>query len=121
MVTAVLLTSRTEWASGDHSQVVEWDTGTSDDIVYHRFSRANQQQFVESREIASWGQWYLATRSGNSVRTKPLNGGTGRSDPSETQMTWQIGQDTVVRDQFVNNGRLANTKETNFRPVSDRW
>ncbi|KXX77889.1 hypothetical protein MMYC01_205785 [Madurella mycetomatis] len=91
-----------EWASGDHSQVVEWDTSTSDDIVYHHFSRANQQQFVESREIASWGQWYLATRSGNS-------------------MTWQIGQDTVVRDQFVNNGRLANTKETNFRPVSDRW
>lgn len=47
--------------------MVEWDTSTTDDISYHRFNRANQQEFSESREIASWGTWYLATRSGNGV------------------------------------------------------
>ncbi|KAL2022016.1 hypothetical protein VTK56DRAFT_6256 [Thermocarpiscus australiensis] len=91
-----------EWASGDLSQVIQWDTGASGDIAYHKFFRANQQQFAESSEIASWGDWYLATRSGSG-------------------MTWQIGQDTAVRSQFIDNRVLANTKETNFRPVNQNW
>ncbi len=35
--------------------------------------------------------------------------------------TWQTGQDTVVRAQFINNGKLANTADNQFRAVSDRW
>ena len=35
--------------------------------------------------------------------------------------TYQTGQDTVVRAQFINNGALANTLDTNFRAVSDDW
>jgi hypothetical protein len=59
--------ARAEWASGDVSQVVEWETSTSGDISYHKFFRQTQEQFKESNEIASWGNWYLATRSGNGV------------------------------------------------------
>ena len=58
---------RAEWASGDVSQFVEWETSTSGDISYHRFYRQTQEQFKENSEIASWGNWYLATRSGNGV------------------------------------------------------
>lgn len=36
-------------------------------------------------------------------------------------MTYQTGQDAVVRAQFINNGVLANTEDTNFRAVSDNW
>lgn len=97
-----------EWASGDHSKVVKWETGTADGpgvsegLAYHRFFREDQQEFAESGEIASWGDWYLSTSN-------------------STGMTWQIGQDSVVRDQFASKASLANTKETNFRPVNDKW
>ena len=36
-------------------------------------------------------------------------------------LTYQAGQDIVVRAQFINNGVLANTEDTNFRAVSDDW
>jgi len=52
-----------EWASGDVSQVVKWDAGTSGNVSYLQFSRDNQREFAESGEIASWGTWYLATSS----------------------------------------------------------
>ncbi|KAK0707584.1 hypothetical protein B0H67DRAFT_494625 [Lasiosphaeris hirsuta] len=91
-----------EWASGDVSQVINWDHATSGTVNYHQFFRANQQQFAESGEIASWGTWYLSTSSGDGL-------------------TWQIGQDTKVRGQFVNNLTLSNTKETNFRAVNSDW
>ena len=35
--------------------------------------------------------------------------------------TYQTGQDVVVRAQFINNGALANTKDTNFRAVENDW
>jgi hypothetical protein len=62
-----LLTGRTEWASGDVSQVVQWDSSQAGDIVYHKFSRQTQEQFRENSEIASWGDWYLTTRSDSGV------------------------------------------------------
>ncbi|EAQ84675.1 hypothetical protein CHGG_08689 [Chaetomium globosum CBS 148.51] len=56
-----------EWASGDTSQVVEWDTATVGDITYHKFFRQTQEEFRESNEISSWGNWYLATRVDDGV------------------------------------------------------
>jgi len=36
-------------------------------------------------------------------------------------VTYQTGEDAIVRAQFVNNGVLSNTEDTNFRAVSDDW
>ncbi len=36
-------------------------------------------------------------------------------------MTYQTGEDVVVRAEFVKNGKLANVQDTQFRAVSDRW
>lgn len=36
-------------------------------------------------------------------------------------LTYQTGEDVVVRAQFINNSKLANTLDTNFRAVSDNW
>jgi len=117
-----------EWASGDVSQVVQWEAGSNGGIAYHRFWRQNQEEFRESREIASWGNWYLATRSEEGVSILPLqsiNGIFERTDQSDArpsnQLTWQIGADTAVRGQFANSRQLANTQEQNFRPVSEQW
>ncbi len=38
-----------------------------------------------------------------------------------TGLTYQTGQDEVVRAQFINSGKLLNTKDTQFRAVSDDW
>ncbi|KAL2264443.1 hypothetical protein VTK26DRAFT_8 [Humicola hyalothermophila] len=91
-----------EWASGDLSQVVRWDSATSGNIVYHKFSRADQEQFAEAHEVASWGDWYLVTSQ-------------------ESGVSWHTGQDTAVRGHFVQNGLLANIQDNNFRPVNDNW
>ena len=36
-------------------------------------------------------------------------------------MTFQTGEDIVVRAQFVQHGTLAGTQDTQFRAVSDDW
>ena len=51
----------------------------------------------------------------------PLTDGSAYLASSSTGATYQTGQDTVVRQQFVNNGKLANTQDTNFRAVSNNW
>jgi hypothetical protein len=38
-----------------------------------------------------------------------------------TGTTFQTGQDIIVRAQFINNGVLPNTQDTNFRAVQDDW
>ncbi|KAK4194579.1 hypothetical protein QBC40DRAFT_319021 [Triangularia verruculosa] len=91
-----------EWASGDNSQYIDWEFGTAENLYYLKFWRENQYIFHEDSEIASWGNWYLST---------------GFHDG----LTWQIGQDTAVRNQFVGNLTLSNTQETDFRPVSENW
>jgi hypothetical protein len=36
-------------------------------------------------------------------------------------MTFQSGADTVVRQNFLNNGVLPNTQDSNFRAISSNW
>ncbi|KAK3316675.1 hypothetical protein B0H66DRAFT_301362 [Apodospora peruviana] len=91
-----------EWASGEVSQVINWEIKTAGQLIYHKFYRANQAKFAESGEIASWGNWYLSTNSTDGL-------------------TYQIGQDSVVRGNFANNSTLPNTADSNFRAVNDNW
>lgn len=35
--------------------------------------------------------------------------------------TYQSGPDVTVRAQFINNGKLPNTQDTNFRAISNNW
>lgn len=36
-------------------------------------------------------------------------------------MTYQIGEDTVVRPEFITTGALNNTVDSQFRAISDMW
>ncbi|KAB5539391.1 hypothetical protein GE09DRAFT_1226209 [Coniochaeta sp. 2T2.1] len=92
-----------EWASGDTSQVITWDYGTSDGVSYHTFQRQNQAEFAEAGEIAAWGTWYLATSASDGV----------------TYRTGGFADET--RAQFAKNQKLDNTKDANFRGVSNSW
>jgi hypothetical protein len=64
---AALLIPQLEWTSGDNTQVVQWDTSSSGGISYHRFYRETEGQLQETSDMASWGNWYLATASDSSV------------------------------------------------------
>ncbi|PQE33344.1 putative glutaminase protein [Rutstroemia sp. NJR-2017a WRK4] len=92
-----------EWVSGNRSAVAKWDYGvTNDSIAYHRVYRQEQLAFTEINQQAEWGYWYWATQDTKNV-------------------TYQSGQDTVVRAVFEKNGALPNTKDTKFRAIKDRF
>ncbi|RYO85211.1 hypothetical protein DL766_009021 [Monosporascus sp. MC13-8B] len=91
-----------EWASGNLASIIQWDYGTADGVAYHQFARQEQLEIQEANQQASWGTWYWST--------KDVKG-----------LTWQSGIDTVVRGNFVRDGVLANTMDTNFRPVNQNW
>lgn len=92
-----------EWVSGDNNAVAEWEYGETDNgVVYHKVHRQTQLLFTEVGEKAEWGNWYWATHGG-------------------AQMTYQSGPDVDVRGQFMSKGRLANSKDRNFRPISKDW
>ncbi|ODA80748.1 hypothetical protein RJ55_03707 [Drechmeria coniospora] len=91
-----------EWASGDSSAIVQWETQKKEGIRYHKFFRKDQQKYKEWNQIASWGNWYWAT-----------------ADTAD--VSYQIGADTDVRGQFMDKGRLTGNVDPNFRAVNDRW
>ncbi|KAJ5668292.1 uncharacterized protein N7477_006862 [Penicillium maclennaniae] len=91
-----------EWVSGDRSTTAQWDYGTTDDVAYHKVYRQTQLAFSEVNQQSEWGHWYWATDLSNG-------------------MSYQSGQDVVVRGQFSSHGSLANTKDTKFRAINDNW
>ncbi|KAJ5594326.1 Glutaminase A [Penicillium hispanicum] len=91
-----------EWVSGDRNAIAQWDYGTSEGIAYHKVYRQTQLAFSEINQQAEWGYWYWSTDDSSSV-------------------TYQSGEDTVVRSQFSSNGTLANTADTNYRAISSDW
>lgn len=95
-----------EWTSGNRDQVAEWSQGVargaSGDISYHKFWRQLQQEFSEDSDQAAWGNWYYATENGNGV-------------------TYQSGAHTAVRQEFIDNGELGDSNDTNFRAINDNF
>ncbi|CZT46899.1 probable glutaminase GtaA [Rhynchosporium secalis] len=92
-----------EWVAGDHSAVAQWDYDTTiDDIAYHRVYRQTQLEFSETADQADWGNWYWATK---------------KTD----KLTYQSGSDVDVRGAFQSNGKLADTKDTNYRPINQAY
>ncbi|KAF9076791.1 DUF1793-domain-containing protein [Rhodocollybia butyracea] len=91
-----------EWVSGDDSLTVNWTSTTTGPILTHQVQLEDQTLFGEVDDHTQYGSAFYST-------------------PNTVSATFQTGQDVVVRAQFINNGVLANTKDTNFRPVSDDW
>jgi hypothetical protein len=36
-------------------------------------------------------------------------------------MTYQSAQDAIVRQNFLDNGKLPNSQDTNYRAINDNW
>lgn len=96
-----------EWAYGDANAPITWDavsTSTGRGRLQSLTCTPSQPRVLaEQNDTALWG---------SVVWSSLLTGGT----------TWQIGQDSAVRTQFVNNGELTDSQETDKpRAISDRW
>ncbi|KAF9653386.1 DUF1793-domain-containing protein [Thelephora ganbajun] len=89
-----------EWLA-QSDQILTWET-IAGDTVNHRFSLQNETRFNETGgRLRDGGVMYS---------TKQVNG-----------MTYQIGQDTVVRSLFETTGVLNKTVDPQFRAIGDRW
>ena len=51
---------------------------------------------------AHWGSFYWSTAAVN-------------------DMTFQSGADVTVRGNFISNGVLPNTQDTDYRAINDNW
>ncbi len=91
-----------EWCSGDDSQQITWAPVQTGSLQAWTVELANQQPLVEQDQQAAWGTWVWAT-------------------PATSKLTYQSGQDIVVRPQFVNNGTLTNSNDTDYRAIDDNW
>lgn len=94
--------------SGENDATAEWSYDTTGDLSYHKVWRQTQLEFSENMPdggqglMADWGYWYYATDSSDSL-------------------TYQSGSDATVRGAFASDGKLANTKDTDFRAINDEW
>ena len=91
-----------EWTSGDVSQVITWAPYSDTSIQAWTVQLQNQQPLTEQGQLAAWGNVAWATSAASNL-------------------TYQSGQDIVVRGQFVSHGSLTNSSDTSYRAISDNW
>jgi hypothetical protein len=95
-----------EWTYGDTNARITWDrtqtpaAGTT--LLSLTSTPANPAVLQENNEGAGWGTVVWTTALTSSV-------------------TYQIGQDSLVRAAAVDNGRLDNVVDTQYRSINDRW
>ncbi|KAH0587707.1 hypothetical protein H2248_006471 [Termitomyces sp. 'cryptogamus'] len=91
-----------EWTSGDDTKVVNWTTSTTTDVVTHQIQLEYPSPFSEVDNHAEYGSVFYSTS--NAFNT-----------------TFQSGSHDDLRIQFLNNGRLPDSRDTAFRPIEDGW
>jgi hypothetical protein len=92
-----------EWAHGDTSTPVSWAAQDAGGVRSLSITPATPGVLAENGDMASWGTvvWSTADRTG---------------------LTWQIGEDQVVRAAGAAGGALAGTVDPDQpRAISDRW
>jgi hypothetical protein len=91
-----------EWTSGDVGQVINWAPYADSSIRAWTVQLSNAQPLTEQGQLAAWGSVVLST-------------------PVASGLSYQSGQDIVVRSGFVANGSLPDTNDTNYRAISNNW
>ena len=100
---SVYLDASAEWVHGDSGTQVTWGQQQTGSMTALSCQPAAPGILQENGDQASWGSLVFAA---------PTSGG----------LTWQTGQDTVVRAAFAGAGTLGNTSDTaQPRAINDRW
>jgi hypothetical protein len=92
-----------EWLSGDANDQFTWAPATvpfnGGTLQVWTMQLATQQPLVDSGDRAMWGTVVWAT-------------------PQVSGLTYQSGSSPVVRAQFVDQGKLQNTNDTNYTSIN---
>ncbi|KAH9482400.1 Glutaminase A [Psilocybe cubensis] len=99
-----------EWVSGDNSMIANWTTSTGS-IITHQVQLQTQNVFTEVNDHTQCENFLTFSATLINDLTASQAAGT----------TFQTGADVTVRAQFINNGKLSNTQDTNFRAISNNW
>jgi hypothetical protein len=96
-----------EWAHGDSSALINWSVQqvahSGGNLTAFAVSPNSPTTLAEANDYPSWGTALWATAS-------------------LANLTYQSGQDTVVRSLAVSQGHLNNTMDTSMpRAINDRW
>ncbi|MFC0541802.1 glutaminase family protein [Kutzneria chonburiensis] len=91
-----------EWAHGDSNASVSWDSRATGGVRTLSFTPSNPGVLAENGDMASWGTitWSTTERTG---------------------LSWQIGQDIVVRQAAVAGKLTGAADPAQPRRISDRW
>ncbi|KAI9049964.1 hypothetical protein LZ554_006111 [Drepanopeziza brunnea f. sp. 'monogermtubi'] len=73
-------------------------------VASHKSFQSVQSEFNADYpdDAAHWGNWYWSTAASSSL-------------------TYQSGPDVTVRQNFLSNGVLPDTQDTNYRGISSNW
>ena len=92
-----------EWAHGNVTTPIVWSQQRTASTIALTTTPASPGVLQEFGDQASWGTFVIAAAAA-------------------TGLTWQIGQDTVVRGASAAQGVLNNTSDTaQPRAINDRW
>jgi hypothetical protein len=95
-----------EWCSGDDSQQITWAPSqvsyAGGKLQTWAVQLASPQSLAEQNQQAAWGSTVWAT-------------------PAQAGLTWQSGQDVVVRAQFASHGQLTGSNDTGYRAINSNW
>ena len=92
-----------EWVYGDSTASVNWETESVDGARSLSFAPADPTVLGEDNDMARWGAVVWST-------------------PERPGLSWQIGQDVVVRGAAMTDGALTDTGDPDQpRGINDRW
>ncbi|TVY28464.1 Glutaminase A [Lachnellula hyalina] len=93
-----------EWVSIRNTDTAQWSFSNQNNIVSHKSWRQTQSEFNADfpDDGSHWGNWYWSTAA----------------TPS---LTSQSGGHETVRGNFLRDGKLPNTQDSNYRAISDNF
>ena len=103
----------------ESDQLIEWET-TAGGTVSHQFSLQNQTQFLEVDGRVRYGTVVYSTKQVFSHLVQ--NSARVFTNASQVSgMTYEVGEDTVLRPGFITSGVLNNTVDSKFRAIRDNY
>ena len=97
------LDASAEWVHGSTATPVTWTQQQTSSLTALTCTPTSPGVLAENNDQASWGSLVVAA-------------------PTGAGLTWQLGQDTVVRAASASQGALNNTSDSDQpRAINDRW
>ncbi|KIK53996.1 hypothetical protein GYMLUDRAFT_178075 [Collybiopsis luxurians FD-317 M1] len=91
-----------EWISSNITDFMQWNTTTSNTILFHQAWRSPPEPMTEAENMTEDGVVYHVTNAGNNV-------------------TYQTGAANPLREAFLSNGKLDNSQNTTSRAINDQF